>query len=247
MTDREKELEQEVLRLNRKLRDMRSYYDRRIMELEQQISAGADKETEKRKRGRPALDQTVRTRVLALRHQGDSMAVIGSKTGVSAGAVQKIIKEARERSFRYYVYMNREQPCTVILVNHLERKVMIRNLTEDLLSRAFGRKERPDWEDYLGFMEERCMPRSRYGIKEELRQLGLDVYEPEEIIAKTEGRVYGDAQWIYIPDRETYPELALLFECEDQKEAEQKLCRRILAYLDAAHAYRGKEESGDGI
>ena len=40
----------------------------------------------------------------------------------------------------------------------------------------------------------KCMPRTRYGIREELRYMGIDVYDPFQIVEKTSGRVHGDGQ-----------------------------------------------------
>ena len=99
MTEREKELEREVERLNRKLKEMQQRYLMRIRELEQRNS----QIQEKRKRGRPSLAPAVAARVLALRSQGESMAAIAQKTGISVGAVQKIVKDARIKSRRLYV------------------------------------------------------------------------------------------------------------------------------------------------
>lgn len=231
MTEREKELEREVERLNRKLKEMQQRYLMRIRELEQRNS----QIPEKRKRGRPSLAPAVAARVLALRSQGESMAAIAQKTGISVGAVQKIVKDARIKSRRLYVYMDREQPCTVLDVNYLEKKIVIKNLTEDKISRAFGIRENPDWEDFLMFLESRCMPKERYGLREELLQLGLETYEPELIIEKTNGRVYGDSQWIYIPKKEEYDTFDMLLETKDISRLSRELRERILVYTQRLH------------
>ena len=54
----------------------------------------------------------------------------------------------------------------------------------------------PDWTDFEVFLEERCVPESRSGIREYLEALGLDRYDPLEIIKKTGGRMAEDEQWI---------------------------------------------------
>lgn len=38
------------------------------------------------------------------------------------------------------------------------------------------------------------MSRARYGIREELNYMGIDVYDPFRIVEKTSGRVHGDGQ-----------------------------------------------------
>lgn len=141
-------------------------------------------------------------RVLSLRHQGKTTDVICQRVGLSPDAVQEIITEASQKSRILYVFMDREIPATVIDACGLTRKVQIVNLTDNLLSRAFGIRENPDWNDYEEFLESRCMPRTRYGIKDELRELGIDCYDPVLIVEKTSGRVHGDGQWLRKMDRE---------------------------------------------
>ena len=48
------------------------------------------------------------------------------------------------------------------------------------------------------FLEERCVPRQREGIREYLETLGLDEYDPWEIIKRTQGRMAEDQQWIEV-------------------------------------------------
>ena len=56
----------------------------------------------------------------------------------------------------------------------------------------------PTWDDFQNFLEERCIPRARAGLREYLEALGLDEYDPLEIIKKTSGRMAEDQQWIEI-------------------------------------------------
>ena len=84
--------------------------------------------------------------------------------------------------------------ATIIEACAITHRVHIINFTDDMLSRAFGIKEAPDWEDFEEFLEIRCMPRTRYGIREELDYMGIDTYDPFQIVEKTKGRVHGDGQ-----------------------------------------------------
>lgn len=95
-------------------------------------------------------------------------------------------------------FMCKEECCTVILVNFKDRKIAIQNETEDVLHRAFGVKVRPTWEDFEEFLESRCFPRTREGLRMILRDLGLDAYDPLAIVEKTEGRMAEDFQWLKI-------------------------------------------------
>ena len=93
-------------------------------------------------------------------------------------------------------YMNHDECCTVILVDFLHKKILIKNETDELLFRAFGVKERPTWEDFEYFLEDRCVPRTRFGMKEILKDYGLDSYDPLAIIEKTGGHMAEDHQWM---------------------------------------------------
>lgn len=95
-------------------------------------------------------------------------------------------------------YMFRQEICTVIDVDERSRQVEIRNYTNDLLFRAFGKEAHPSFEQYEEFLEERCFPRSRDKMKLVLRELDLPFYDPMLIIEKTQGRMAEDDFWIRI-------------------------------------------------
>lgn len=194
MTEKEKMQEIEIERLKRKLQKISEAYQKTAAELEA-LKKENIKKTEK-KRGRPVIDEKKRVQILSLCQMGNTMREIAGKTEVALSTVHKVITEASKESRSVYVYMNRKEPATIIDTNGLKGKVRIENITDDILSRAFGVEEKPDWEDYLEFMEERCMPRTRYGVREELKSMGIDSYDPFLIIEKTDGRVYGDGQWL---------------------------------------------------
>ena len=95
-------------------------------------------------------------------------------------------------------FMCLEELCTVIDVDFMHKKIYIENKTDDILHRAFGIVEHPDWERFEEFLESRCFPRTRAHVKEILRSMGLDSYDPLQIIEKTGGRMAEDKQWIEI-------------------------------------------------
>lgn len=63
---------------------------------------------------------------------------------------------------------------------------------------AFGANELPTWEDFELFLEERCVPRERAGLREYLEALGLEEYDPLDIVRKTQGRMAEDDQWLEV-------------------------------------------------
>lgn len=89
-------------------------------------------------------------------------------------------------------YMFRDELCTIIDVDERNRRVKIRNYTNDLQFRAFGKNEHPDFETYEAFLESRCFPHTRDKMKIMLRELDLPFYDPFLIIQKTGGRMAED-------------------------------------------------------
>lgn len=95
-----------------------------------------------------------------------------------------------------YSFYDKDKLCTVIYADSTDRTVFAENFTENIIKTAFGKNKFPTWEDFCGFIEERCVPRGRSGLREYLEAIGVDEYDPFEIIAKTKGRMSEDSQWI---------------------------------------------------
>lgn len=89
-------------------------------------------------------------------------------------------------------YMCGNELCTLIDVDEPNKRVKIRNYTNDYILRAFGREDNPTFEEYEEFLESRCFPRSRDKMKLILKDLDLPFYDPFMIIEKTEGRMAED-------------------------------------------------------
>ncbi len=49
-------------------------------------------------------------------------------------------------------------------------------------------------------MESRCIPRTRAGLREYLETIGVDRYDPLEIIRKTQGRMAEDDLWLTVEE-----------------------------------------------
>lgn len=95
-------------------------------------------------------------------------------------------------------YMYQQDVCTLIDVNEQEKKVKIKNYADNVMFCAFGVVEKPDYHQYLEFLESRCFPKSRDKMKLILKDLGLPFYDPILIIEKTEGRMAEDDFWMRI-------------------------------------------------
>ena len=101
-------------------------------------------------------------------------------------------------------YMCRQNPCTVIDIDFLNRRIRIKNCTDNILHRAFGINLHPTWEDFESFLQERCFPPSRGNAKEILQELHLTDYDPLQIVEKTGGRMAEDNFWMkfdYYPEK----------------------------------------------
>ena len=79
--------------------------------------------------------------------------------------------------------------CARIAADDTTKKIHVENLISDFLKLPFGNNQDPGWEDYLYFLESRCIPKTRAGLREYLETIGVDHYDPLEIIRKTQGRM----------------------------------------------------------
>lgn len=95
-------------------------------------------------------------------------------------------------------FYNFDTLCTSIIADYTAKEVRIDNKNDDIIHRAFGKSEYPTWDDYLQFLEERCIPKNRMGINMYLESIGVDEYNPLDIIMKTEGRMAEDHQWLRV-------------------------------------------------
>lgn len=95
-------------------------------------------------------------------------------------------------------YMHEATPCTLIDVDEVNKQIQIKNFTDNILFRAFGKEENPDYNQYQEFLKSRCFPESRDKLKLLLRELDLPFYDPFLIIEKTDGRMAEDHFWIQI-------------------------------------------------
>lgn len=111
--------------------------------------------------------------------------------------IEKIKIPEKELPLRLY-YMNKQNICTIIDVDVMKQKIKIKNYTNNLIYRAFGRNENPTFKDYEDFLKSRCFPETRDKLKLVIEDLNLPFYDPFLIIEKTEGRMADDDFWIKI-------------------------------------------------
>ena len=107
-------------------------------------------------------------------------------------------KKAQSHCVKTLKFWNGDTLCTTIVADFTDHTLCAENHTGQLVKTAFGKKQLPTWADLMAFLEERCVPRRREGIREYLDALGLDEYDPWEIIQRTQGRMAEDQQWIEV-------------------------------------------------
>ena len=145
-----------------------------------------------------------------LRSDGVTVNEIAQRYHTSRQVIGRYLSsKPREGCTLRMTYMFHQNPCTVIDLDFLNRRVFIENKTNDLLHRAFGVNEHPSWEDLEIFLQDRCFPKSRGNCKQILREMGLTDYDPLQIVEKTQGRIAEDSLWIKF---QYYPKEAMAYE-----------------------------------
>lgn len=130
--------------------------------------------------------------------QFDGEAIVIHKASAMDYDVFRMEAKKKKHPLTVLYFYYEDTLCTKICADYQTKKVAIQNETKDVLRRAFGVEEYPTWTDYMDFLRERCVPETRDGISFYLKELGLETYEPLEIIRKTEGRMAEDNHWIRI-------------------------------------------------
>ena len=117
-------------------------------------------------------------------------------------SLDEFINRGKEKNHTLYQFLfyDGEILCSKIAADYTEKALCVENDMADFLRTAFGNNLMPTWTDFEAFLEERCIPRSRAGLREYLETIGVDKYEPLEIIKKTEGRMAEDNQWLKVEE-----------------------------------------------
>lgn len=173
---------------------------------------GTDNETELKKiagrlkggRKNKLTDKDVE-KAIEMQKNGQTTAEIAASFGVSRQTISKYLNKPLDGNYVMRLdFMFRQKVCTEIYVDFADRQIKIVNRTDDIMKRAFGVNETPDWEDFQQFLEERCFPKSRAFQKTILKKIGVDCYDTLQILEKTDGRTAEDNQYIKFTGKELY-------------------------------------------
>ena len=165
---------------------------------------GTDDENELRKiagrlRGgrKKALTEKDIAFALELQTKGVGTKEIADYFGVSRQTISKYLNKPLTDSYVMRLdFMFKQKVCTEIYVDFEHKQIKIINRTNDIMKRAFGVNENPTWEDFESFLEERCFPNSRALKKTILQRIGMDSYDPLQILEMNKGRTAEDNQYI---------------------------------------------------
>lgn len=90
--------------------------------------------------------------------------------------------------------------CSVVYADYTDETVVAENYTENLVKTALGPIKEFTWQQFNDFLEERCIPYSRAGLREYLAVYKIAEFDPLAIIEKTQGRMAEDNQWLEVQD-----------------------------------------------
>ena len=135
--------------------------------------------------------------MLALLSEGYTVNEVAERFHTTRQTVSRVVNAPPSEKYPLRMtYMFRQFPTTVIHVDFIRERICIQNRTDDVLHRAFGVMENPDWEDFRHFLEDRCFPATRGNVKQLLAQLQVGNYDPLQIVEKTAGRMAEDDLWL---------------------------------------------------
>ena len=153
---------------------------------------------EKKQAGRKkVITEKDKANMIKLLSEGKTTAEVAALYNVSRQTVSKYINTFPDDNYRLRIdFMFKQKVCTEIYVDFLHERIKIVNRTDDIMKRAFGTNENPDWKDFRDFLESRCMPRSRSFCKTILKRTGIDSYDELQIVEKNKGRTAEDNQYM---------------------------------------------------
>ena len=114
--------------------------------------------------------------------------------------IEEFVNTRKHHKLIQLNYYNFDVLITTIIADYTDEVIKIKNHKDEIIHSAFGVRTNPSWDDYLEFLEDRCIPKTRDGLKYHLDAIGVDEYNPFEIIKKTQGRMAEDHQWIEIKE-----------------------------------------------
>lgn len=134
---------------------------------------------------------------IKMQQQGKTTKQIAEHFSVSRQTISKYLNKPLTDDYVMRIdFMYKQKVCTEIYVDYMHKKIKIVNRTNDIMKRAFGINEFPSFEDYEDFLADRCLPKARAMRRTILSRIGIDSYDPIQIVEKTNGRTAEDNQYL---------------------------------------------------
>ena len=144
-----------------------------------------------------ALSKKDTEAIIEMQQQGKTTKEIAEHFGVSRQTISKYLNKPLNDNYVMRIdFMYKQKICTEIYVDFTHKKINIVNRTNDIMKRAFGINENPTWQDFEDFLADRCFPKERAMCKTILGRIGIDSYDPFQIVEKTNGRTAEDNQYL---------------------------------------------------
>lgn len=100
------------------------------------------------------------------------------------------------KTLRYeFDFLNKDNISTHVKY-YSDGSVEFENFTNNIVLRAFGVRETATEKDLEGFFEDRCVPRGRANIRQLMKDVNMQFYNPIEFVRLTHGVMADDHQWI---------------------------------------------------
>lgn len=132
-----------------------------------------------------------------MQRQGKTTKEIAQYFNVSRQTVSKYLNKPLDGTYVMRIdFIYKQKICTEIYVDYQNQHIEIVNRTNDIMKRAFGVVENPTWADFEDFLEDRCLPKSRAMQKTVLKRIGVDSFDPIQILEKTKGKTAEDNQYL---------------------------------------------------
>lgn len=162
--------------------------------------AAAWKRKSTRNAGRKrALSEQDMVEITAMLNSGASIQEIADAFHVSRQSISQYLNDRPGEDYTMRLdFKLGTRVCTVIYVDFLHERIKIQNRTDDVLNRAFGVNEEPNWQDFESFLLSRCFPKSRGYAKQILRGLGVSGYDSLGIVEATGGRTAEDNMYLTV-------------------------------------------------
>ena len=101
-------------------------------------------------------------------------------------------------NIKEYRFYDGDTLCSVIKADFATKQVSVKNYVDSVLDTAFGVNLNPTWSDFIDFLADRCIPRTRCGLSYYLDAVGVPEYDPVQLVEKTHGRMAEDHKWLEI-------------------------------------------------